>query len=159
MFVDYYKILEIDSSASLKDIKTAFRKTALKWHPDRNEGMDTTEKMQLINEAYLILKDTEAKAKYDIEYKKYITYQKQRDILTKVTISEEYIVVDEILSNWMNNAKKQAVDLAKQTIKDFKDIAKEGAKGATRQAGSLLIGYIILAIVIAIISAIVGQCN
>lgn len=159
MFIDYYEILEIDSSASSKDIKDAFRKSAIKWHPDKNEGIDTTEKMQLINEAYLILKDSEARAKYDIEYANYISFKKQSVISDTTSFSEDYDIEDEILSHWINNARKQAVDLAKQTIKDFKDIAKSGAKGAVKEGGSLLVGYIILAVLIAIITAIVGQCN
>ena len=61
MFIDYYELLEIDSSASPVDIKSAFKKQALKWHPDKNPGIDTTEMMQRINEAYLILKDEEAR--------------------------------------------------------------------------------------------------
>ena len=160
MFLDYYEILEIDSFASSIEIKNAFRNAALKWHPDRNEGIDTTEKMQLINEAYLILKDTEARLKYDLEYNKYKTFG-QADFSSKdsETLTEEYIVEDEVLNKWMENARKQAVDLAKQTIKDFKDIGKAGAKGAVKEAGGLFIGYIILGLSIVIIMALVGQCN
>ena len=68
MFIDYYSILEVDNESSFEEIKSAFRKQCIKWHPDKNLGKDTTEKMQLINEAYLILKDSEARAKYDIEW-------------------------------------------------------------------------------------------
>src|SRR5690554_3642123 len=55
MFKDYYAILEIDVSASQDDIKAAFKKQALRCHPDRNIGKDTTLIMQDINEAKLIL--------------------------------------------------------------------------------------------------------
>ena len=61
MFKDYYAILEIDVTASEEDIKAAFKKQALKWHPDRNIGKDTTSIMQDINEAKLILLDFEAR--------------------------------------------------------------------------------------------------
>ena len=52
MFKDYYSLLEIDETASQDEIKKAFRGQAVKWHPDRNKGLDTTSQMQAINEAY-----------------------------------------------------------------------------------------------------------
>ena len=77
MFRDYYAILEIKQNANQEEIKAAFKRQALKWHPDRNQGTDTTSKMQAINEAKLILLDTEARMKYDIEYNTY-NYRKQQ---------------------------------------------------------------------------------
>lgn len=50
-----YSILEILPGASLAEIKKAFRKMAMKWHPDKNPGVDTTEIMQKIIAAYTIL--------------------------------------------------------------------------------------------------------
>jgi DnaJ-class molecular chaperone len=58
MFIDYYAVLEIEETASFEQVKSAFKKQALKWHPDRNIGMDTKIKMQEINEDYVLLKDT-----------------------------------------------------------------------------------------------------
>ena len=71
MFKDYYAILELSQNADLNQIKAAFKKQALKWHPDRNIGVDTTSIMQTIVEAHLILKDQEARIKYDEEYRKF----------------------------------------------------------------------------------------
>ena len=42
MFIDYYALLEVDFNATSEEIKIAFKKQALKWHPDRNLGKDTT---------------------------------------------------------------------------------------------------------------------
>ena len=42
MFVDYYAVLEIEITATSEEIKAAFKKQALKWHPDKNQGKDTT---------------------------------------------------------------------------------------------------------------------
>lgn len=67
---DYYKILEIDKDADAAAIKKAYRKLALKWHPDKNAGEESqknkAEKMfKDIGEAYAILSDPEKKKRYD----------------------------------------------------------------------------------------------
>ena len=65
-FVDYYKILGIDKTASLADIKKAYRKLARKYHPDLNPNdTNATKKFQQINEANEVLSDTEKRKKYD----------------------------------------------------------------------------------------------
>ena len=62
---DFYDILGVNKSASAAEIKSAYRKLALKWHPDRNKEKDATEKFKEINEAYEVLSSPEKKAKYD----------------------------------------------------------------------------------------------
>ena len=52
---DPYTILGIIIGASLAEIKAAYRKMAMKWHPDKNKDIDTTEKMQKIIAAYTYL--------------------------------------------------------------------------------------------------------
>ena len=64
---DYYEVLGLDKGASEDDIKKAFRKMALKYHPDRNKGdKDAEEKFKEVNEAYGVLSDPEMKKKYDM---------------------------------------------------------------------------------------------
>jgi len=64
---DYYKILGILKSASTEEIKKAYRKLALKYHPDRNQGDKTAEaKFKDINEAYAVLSDAEKRKNYDM---------------------------------------------------------------------------------------------
>ena len=62
---DYYKTLGVDKSATEADIKKAFRKLAMKWHPDRNNAPEAQDKFKVINEAYMVLSDAEKRSKYD----------------------------------------------------------------------------------------------
>jgi curved DNA-binding protein len=65
-FVDYYKILGLDKSASTDDIKKAYRKLARKHHPDLNPNdKEAHKKFQQINEANEVLSDPEKRKKYD----------------------------------------------------------------------------------------------
>ena len=63
---DYYKTLGVDRQASESDIKKAYRKLALKYHPDRNkEDQEAEAKFKDISAAYAVLSDKEKKAQYD----------------------------------------------------------------------------------------------
>lgn len=151
MFKDYYKLLDIAQNATDEEIKKAYREQSFKWHPDRNQETDTTMRMQEIVEAHLILKDKEARERYDIEYNKFRQYQenKSRTESEKTKYQKEekqnqyqeqnnskrqyeysdYKVEDDLLAKWMANTKSQAVELAKQAIKDFKGVTKAAANG------------------------------
>lgn len=63
---DYYEILGVDRQASQEDLKKAYRKMAMKYHPDRNPGDKAAEAhFKEVNEAYEVLKDDQKKAAYD----------------------------------------------------------------------------------------------
>ena len=65
-FVDYYKILGIEKTATAKDIKSAYRKLARKYHPDLNPNdKDAKRNFQQINEANEVLSDPEKRKKFD----------------------------------------------------------------------------------------------
>ena len=64
--MNYYEILEIDKSASLEEIKKAFKNLAKKYHPD-NKETGNSEKMSQLNEAYSILKDKTLRNKYEFK--------------------------------------------------------------------------------------------
>jgi molecular chaperone DnaJ len=63
---DFYEVLGLQKGASDDEIKKAFRKLAIKYHPDKNQGdKEAEEKFKEINEAYQVLSDPEKKARYD----------------------------------------------------------------------------------------------
>lgn len=66
MELDYYEILQIQKNADADTIKKAYRRLALKYHPDRNEGdKEAEEKFKLVNEAYQVLSDEQKRLAYD----------------------------------------------------------------------------------------------
>lgn len=171
MFKNYYEILEIGHETSPEGIKSAFKKQALKWHPDKNQGIDTTSKMQDINEAKLILLDIEARMKYDIEFNRYQDEKRKQEEDRKKKFNAAnntenqkfedtpYRIHDEELDRWMNNAKRQSVDLAKKTIEDFKGMVMAGTKAAAKEAIGALTVQIIFGIIISFFFLISRACN
>ncbi len=67
-YKDYYAILGVPKNAAEKDIKSAYRKLARKWHPDANpdKAREAEEKFKDISEAYEVLGDAEKRRKYDV---------------------------------------------------------------------------------------------
>ncbi|KAL7541965.1 hypothetical protein ACHAXR_011408 [Thalassiosira sp. AJA248-18] len=67
---NHYEVLEISKDAELIDIKKAYRRLALKHHPDRNNGSaDSAEKFKSIGQAYTILSDPTSRRNYDAALK------------------------------------------------------------------------------------------
>ena len=62
---DFYEVLGVSKTASKDEIKSAYRKAALKFHPDRNKEAGAEEKFKEINEAYEVLSNQEKKSAYD----------------------------------------------------------------------------------------------
>src|SRR5690348_18481851 len=63
---DYYEVLGVTRTCTEVELKAAYRKLAMQWHPDRNPGdKDCESKFKEINEAYDVLKDGDKRAAYD----------------------------------------------------------------------------------------------
>lgn len=66
MTIDYYQVLEVTKTSSAQEIKTSYRKLAMKYHPDRNaNNPEAVEKFKQINEAYGVLSDEDKRSRYD----------------------------------------------------------------------------------------------
>ncbi len=146
-FKDYYKILEISKDSTKPEIIVAFKNLAKKWHPDKNIGIDTTEKMQDLNEAYLILKDDEARLKYDVEYEKF--YNRFRETPVKSEDFQGYEFDDEVLKRWVNNARNQA----KRIVGEIGELTV----GATKEIGNKFMQLIVYSIIMGIVAIILMQ--
>ena len=69
IFQDYYKILGVSSDATRVQIKTAYWSKAKIYHPDLNSSRDANQTFALINEAYEVLTDEDARSKFDLNYR------------------------------------------------------------------------------------------
>jgi len=77
-YKDYYQTLGVDRNASEEDIKRAYRKLALQYHPDRNpDNIQAEEKFKEVNEAYQVLSDQEKRSRYDQLGESYTRYQQR----------------------------------------------------------------------------------
>ena len=104
---DYYKILEISCDASPSDIRRAYRKLALKYHPDKNKSPNATKKFQDIGEAYSVLSDATKRRRYDLG-------SRARTSFSNVDDSTDFSVFSEFL-----NAHVFTMDDAFGVFSDF----------------------------------------
>ena len=170
MFVDYYEILGLNIGSSVDEIKKAFRREAFKWHPDKNSSSEANERMQLINEAYLILKDREARARYDNQYSNFktATFEETETEVPPSWQDSEYDTVrpshsnyakyeyefdDKILKEWMQNARKQAKEMAKQSLDDLVGMTRAGCLAAWLETRSMIFLMIIVLVIYFIVFA------
>ncbi len=91
MAEDYYQVLGVDKKASVDELKKAYRKLALKWHPDKNPNdKSAEEKFKKISEAYAVLSDDKKRSEYDQfgSADQYRQQYSQEDIFRDVNLDE-----------------------------------------------------------------------
>ncbi len=153
MFRDYYAILEVGPQSSPQEIRAAYRRLSLLWHPDKNPGKDVTGKMQDINEAYSILKDPEKRGRYDVEYAFYKEFENsrrsQRDMADEGSQPEEdfansYTVRDDRVRDDIQRARKYAVDLVSEFMREWKSALKDAGRGAKDGCKAVAILFVVV---------------
>lgn len=98
---NYYYILGVSKTASQKEIKDAYRKLSVKFHPDKNEGDSfMSEMFKNINEAYTILSDSEKKSKFD-----YDLDEQEKEAGKNYISQDELIQLNKLSENYFNKTK------------------------------------------------------
>jgi len=120
MIKDYYKILNVSFSASQSEIKKAFRKLAVFWHPDKNSNPNSMKRMQEINEAYEILSNPIKRETYNKIYQELYgstsdiavykessqtNFNQERRKEKEQTVKEKYSKEINDLNNWIRSIK------------------------------------------------------
>lgn len=98
------------------------------------------------------------------KYQENLKYQPQYSSKQQKTENEynedfDYNISDDLLNNWMSNAREQASSLLKQTIEDLKGMIKIGTKEAAKSAGITLVTQIIIGLIILIAIDLIRLCN
>jgi len=98
--IDLYKILEIQRNAPVTEIRKAYRRLALKYHPDKNKNDGSKEKFMQIQYAYEILSNNETKEKYDNMNKVNISFSKWiEEYLSNTEYSKIYLIIESKMSD------------------------------------------------------------
>lgn len=86
---DYYEVLQVHQSADLDVITAAYRRLALKYHPDVNPGAEAHARMQELNEAYSVLSDPRLREEYDRTRSQYANWTRTSEWTTQPPINNE----------------------------------------------------------------------
>ncbi|WP_194974203.1 J domain-containing protein [Aquiflexum lacus] len=149
---NYYLILGLNENASQEEIKRAYRKLALQWHPDKNLSPEAHEKFIEINEAYLVLSDPIKRSTFD----QILNSSKQ--VNTAKPKSESYD-----FEEFVNEAREKAKKYAGFSFDEFsKSLAKslgEAGKIVGKSAISSIFFYLLAGAVIFIGKLVISETN
>ncbi|MEM0123090.1 MAG: molecular chaperone DnaJ [Conexivisphaerales archaeon] len=133
---DYYEILGVSKSASQEEIKNAYRKLALKYHPDVNKSRDAEEKFKEITEAYAVLSDQEKRKKYDMYGEEGIHAQySEEDLFRNVNFDDVFrgfgFNFDDIFKNFFGNFsgyRQESLDIGYDLDLTLEDLMSDRPK-------------------------------
>ena len=92
---DYYSTLGLTPDSSAEEIKKAYRKLAMQYHPDRNGGNpEGEERLKEINEAYQILGDEKKRRRYDLQYRQ----PSENHVIYKGDVDNDFVTVFRMFS-------------------------------------------------------------
>ena len=131
-YKDYYQVLGVPKGAPEKDIKSAYRRLARKWHPDANleKPKEAEEKFKEIQEAYEVLGDSEKRKKYDVLGSDWQRAAQQAEQQRQYRTSQDF----EFRQNFGGNAG--AGGAGPTGFSDFFDAFFSGMAGGGRRAGA-----------------------
>lgn len=135
---DYYEVLGVPRDASKEQIKEAYRKLAMQYHPDRNKSPDAEEKFKEISEAYAVLSDDEKRKQYDAFGRESI-YQRYspEDIFRGANFSDIFRDMgfggfDDIFAQFFGGGtretRRRGEDLTYHLQLDLEDVVQETTK-------------------------------
>ena len=135
---NYYKVLDLDNSAQLQDIKKAYKRLALKWHPDRNKSPEAEEMFKKIAEAYEILSDPDKKVYYEKNSKYNFKFKSPSEVFKELfpTLDMNLLknlstLIEKLISHSNIDIKEQIYELLNKiknlskTDESFTDLMKE----------------------------------
>lgn len=121
MITDYYKLLSVSNSATVIEIKKAYRKLALKVHPDVSKEVNSGQKFIEIQEAYEILCDKNKREKYNILYENSFKVKEKFERVYRTSAETEFDL-------WQREAKLKAERRSKESFTTFKRNVKKDTK-------------------------------
>ena len=162
-FKDYYQILDLIYPSNAEDIKSAYRRQSLQWHPDKNPETDVTQKMQDINEAYAILKNAVKKARYDKEYLQFIHFKSSQSTTNSGIqyshpnehCNEKYDIHDKDLKNDINEACQYAHNLVEEFMRSLRKESSKAAVGVWEGTK----GYVIAGVIFFVLGLLIRTCQ
>lgn len=136
---DYYKILELEFGADILAVKKAYRRLALKYHPDKNKEPNAAQKFIEITEASEVLREPLKKSEYDRLYQAYFR-TKTQEIYTEQTYERTY---QRKQQEWADFGKEKAKEYSSIPFEEFaKRLLKEISVGANYITNAIAILFV-----------------
>ena len=136
---DYYKILELEFGADILTVKKAYRRLALKYHPDKNKEPNAAQKFIEITEAYEVLRDSLKKSEYDRLYQAYFRTNTQKQY-SEQSYDQTY---QRKQQEWADFGREKAKEYSSIPFEEFaKRLLKEISVGASYIPNAIAILFV-----------------